>query len=108
MESVAEKRHRIVVRLLLEGLVLALVLAFGLWGIVIFGSQTEASETHSRMAQTAARYVVVCPTPDTSEKGAAPATAGDGADCAPKVRLHTSTSRQPGAGAAEQAHRGDN
>ena len=66
-------RHRalIVVRLLVEGLVLSLVLMFGLWGIVALGSQTVVRETHSPMAQSAPKYVAVCHAPDTAKKGAA-------------------------------------
>jgi hypothetical protein len=99
------KRHRahIVVRLLVEGLVLSLVLMFGLWGIVALGSQTVVRETHSSpMAQSAPKkYAAVCHAPDTSKKGAAAlGAAGGGGDCPPKDWPHTTTSRQPGAGLA--------
>ncbi len=91
-----------VTRLLVEGLVLALVLMFGLWGIVALGSQTVVRERHySPMAQSAPKYVAVCDAPDTSKKGAALGVAGDeGGDCPPKDWPHTTTSRQPGAGLA--------
>ena len=92
---------------MIEGLVLALVLAFWLWGMLTLGGRTVTSETHSPMVQTAPTDIVVCATPDTSEKGAAPPAAGEGADCPPKVRPHTTTSRQPGAGLAGQEHRRD-
>ena len=98
------KGHRahIVVGLLVEGLVLSLVLMFGLWGIVALGSQTVVRETHySPMAQSAPKkYVAVCHAPDTSKKGAALGVAGEGGDCPPKNWPHTTTSRQPGAGLA--------
>ncbi len=99
------KGHRahIVVRLLVEGSVLALVLMFWLWGIVELGSQTVVRETHySPKAQSAPKkYVVVCHAPDTSQKGAALlGAAGGGGDCPPKDWPHTPTSRQPGAGLA--------
>jgi hypothetical protein len=101
------ENYIVVVRLVLEGLVLALVLAFWLWGTLTLGSRTVASETHSPMVQTDLTDVVVCPAPDTSEKAATPTAAGEDADCPPKVRPHTTTSRQPGAGLARQEHRGD-
>ena len=90
------------VRLLVEGLVLSLVLMFGLWGIVELGSKTVVREAHSPMAQSAPKkYVALCHAPDTSKKGAALGAAGDeGGDCPAKDRPHTTTSRQPGAGLA--------
>jgi hypothetical protein len=98
------KGHRahIVVRLLVEGSVLALVLMIGLWGIVALGSQTVVRETHSPMAQSAPKYVAVCHAPDTSKKGAAllGAAGDEGGECPPKDWPHTTTSRQPGAGLA--------
>ncbi len=97
------KRHRahIVVRLFVEGLVLALVMMFGVWGIVALGSQTVVRETHSPMAQSAPKYVAVCHAPDTSKKGAALlGAAGEGGDCPQKDWPHTTTSRQPGTGLA--------
>jgi hypothetical protein len=67
-----------VVRLLVEGLVLSLVLMFGLWGIVELGSKTVVHEAHSPMAQSAPKYVAVCHAPDTSKKGTALGAAGGG------------------------------
>jgi hypothetical protein len=89
-----------VVRLLVEGLVLSLVLMFGLWGIVALGSQTVARETHPPMVQSAPKYVASCHAPDTSKKGAALGTTGEGGDCPAKDWPRTTTSRQPGAGLA--------
>ncbi len=89
------------VGLLVEGLVLALVMMFWLWGIVELGSKTVVREAHSPMAQSAPKkYVAVCHAPDTSKKGAALGAAGGGGDCPPKDWPHTTTSRQPGAGLA--------
>ena len=78
-------------------------------GIVTFGSQRVATQTYSRVTESAPTYAVVCSALERSEKGAAPPTAGiEGAPCPAKVRLHPTTSRQPGArGGAEQGHRGD-
>jgi len=91
------------VRLLLEGLVLALVLVFVLWAIFTFGRQSVAAETHPPVLGTAPTYAVGCSALETSQKGAAaPPTAGvEGADCPAKAWPHTTTSRRPGAGVAE-------
>jgi len=103
-----QRRYRIVVRLLLEGLGLALVLAFVVWAIITFGSQSVAVETHSPVAGTAPTYAVVCSALERSQKGAAPPTASvEGADCLAKAWPHTTTSRRPGARVAEQEHKGD-
>jgi hypothetical protein len=85
----SQQRHRIVVRLLLEGLVLALVLAFMLWAIVTLGKQSVAAETHSPVAGSApTSYAVECSVLETSRKGAAPPTAAvEGAHCPAKAGL---------------------
>ncbi len=107
-----EQREHIVVRLLVEGLVLSLVVMFGLWGMVVLGSQAVVRQTHSPMAQSAPpRYVAMCHAPDTSEKGAELGAAGEGAACPQKVLPHTTTSRHPGrhprAGLGRQEQRED-
>jgi hypothetical protein len=108
MDTGTEHRRR-VVRLLFEGSVLRIVVALVLSGVFILGNKGVTAEADSSVAGAApTRYVVACPLPEVSEKGAAPATtARDGTRCTPMVRHHTSTSRQPGAGVAEQARRGD-
>ncbi len=106
-----QRRNHIVGRLLVQGFVLALVL--GLWwqGLVAVGSHAVASETNASLA--AGRYPpegVECPVPRAPEKGSAQ-EAGvvglrkNGRDCTAKVWPHTTTSREPGAGLAERAHR---
>jgi hypothetical protein len=90
--------------------VLTLVVALVFSGVFILGNKGVTAEADSPVAGAApTRYMVACPLPEVSEKGAAPATtARDGARCTSMVRHHTSTSRQPGAaGVAEQARRGD-
>ncbi len=104
--QVSQQRRRIVVRLLLEGLVLALVLAVVLWAILTLGRQSVAVETHSTASGTIPTYAVECSALEASHKGAAPPTAGvEGADCpAAKAWSRATTSRRPGAGVAEQGH----
>jgi hypothetical protein len=105
-----EQRDHIVSRLLVQGSLLALVLMFGWWGIVLLGSHTLALEleTNSPTAGRYPTYVVECPVPETLKKGSAQADVGKkGKDCSAKAWPHTTTSRQPGAGPAEQAHRVD-
>jgi hypothetical protein len=106
-----EPRNHIVVRLLVQCFVLALVLGLGWQGVVVVGSQTLASETNSSL--TAGRYPtdgVECPVPRAPEKGSAQEAGiagviNKGGHCSAKVWPHTTTSRQPGAGLAERAHR---
>jgi hypothetical protein len=108
---VSEPSHRVVLRLSLEGSVLALVLAMLLWGIIIFGSKSVATERYSLAAGIAPASLVVCSAPQASEKGAATGDESTGADyynrCSAKKWPHTTTSRHPGVVAAERAHRGD-
>jgi len=104
-----EQRDHIVSRLLVQGSALALVLMFGWWGIVVLGSHTLALETNSPTAGRCPTYVVECPLAETLKKSSAQADVGRGKDCSAKAwpHTHTTTSRQPGAGPAEQAHRVD-
>ena len=89
--SLAQRRPN-ALRLVLEGLALAIVLTGLLGAIFIIGSQSVATQTPSQLTQSSASMeAVVCST-----------------HCRAKARPHTTTSRQPGArAAAEQGPRGD-
>ena len=100
-------------RLLMEGSVLGLVVGAWLWGILTLGAN------HAMVAQLPppsdgqhlpGYEVVACPGLQSPEEGVGSVGGGDGSGCLREVRshmAHMSTSRHPGAGLPEQAHRGD-
>jgi hypothetical protein len=90
-----ERRVNIVVRLLAESLVLVLLMAFGWWGMTTLGS-------HSLQAMRYLIYVAGCPLADTTlEKRWA------GGGCSKEGASHPITTRQPGGGLVEDAHRAE-
>ena len=95
----SEQLNQPIVRLVLEGLAVALVLALGLWGVLALGRQAVATESH--YYTPAGRIVLVdamvCLAPDNPKGSAEPvARVGKGAACPGKFRPYTSTSRQAG------------
>ena len=101
----------VVLRLSLQGSVLVLVVALLLWGILTIGSQGMVTERHSLAVVRAPTPPIGCSVPQASESGALPGDGGEGAEhyrrCSAKEWPHTTTSRQPGRGAGERAHRGE-
>lgn len=95
------RRNRSVAsRLVIEGLAVALVLAVGIWGVLVLGHQATATKSHhyTPVARIAVVDATVCLAPDTQEVGRAgeAVRAGKGAPCPEKYRSLTTTSRQPG------------
>jgi hypothetical protein len=80
-----ERRVNIVVKLLAQGLVVVLVMAFGWWGMTTLGS-------HSLQQMSEPIYVAGCPLADTLEKGSG------GVGCSKEGASHPISSRQPGVG----------
>ena len=107
----SEHPHRIVVlRLSLQGSVLVVVVALLLWAILTFGSNGVTAERRPLATLTAFSHPkIACFEGQASEKGALPGDGGEGADsyhrCSAKEWPHMTTSRQPGGGAGERAHR---
>ena len=100
-----EEAHRSVGRLVVQAALLAFVLAFEWSAMVSLGSHSVASESSYPTVDPYPAYILECPVPQPLKKGSA--QAGIGKDCSAKVRPHTMSSRKPGAGLPEQAHRGD-
>jgi hypothetical protein len=80
-----ERRVNIVVKLLAQGLVVVLLMAFGWWGMTSLGS-------HSLQAMREPIYVAGCPLSDTLQKGSG------GVGCSREGVSHPMTARRPGAG----------
>jgi hypothetical protein len=106
----AQRNRNVAVRLVLEGLVVALVLAVGMWGVLILGRQAAATESHhyTPVARIAVVDEMVCLAPDAQEEGSAGSTlrAGKGSGCPEKYRSVTTTSRQPGFGSSSKRSSG--
>ena len=90
------QRNRIVLRLLAEGSVVVVVMAFGCWGMANLGSQTLASESDSLAAMAGPIYVAGCPVAGTLERSSARGSIGKGGACSEGSRSHPFSSRQPG------------
>ena len=91
-----QRPRRIVLRLLAQGAVVVALLASGWWGISVLGVHTLASKSSAPLP----RYVAACPVGDTPQKGSR-----SGEVCSEKGASHPISSRQPGAGLGEHAHR---
>ena len=106
-----EQADHISLRLLIEGSVLGLVLGAWLWGVFTLGAHaTVAQQPPPSDGGSLLGYVVTCSGAQNPEEGAGSVGSGDGSGCLQEVRshmAHMSTSRHPGAGLPEQAHRGD-
>jgi hypothetical protein len=86
-----ERRVKIVVRLLAQGLVVVLLMAFGWWGMMTLGSD-------SLQAMRYPIYVAGCPLADTTlEKRSV------GGSCSKEGVSHPISSRQPGVRVVERA-----
>jgi hypothetical protein len=104
-----EPRLHLVLRLVAQGFVVVLVL--GWWGMTTLGSHTLASESDSPAAMAEPIYVGGCPVADTpeksSEKSSAQGGVGKGGGCSEEGISHPISSRRPGAGLGEHAHRAE-
>jgi hypothetical protein len=80
-----ERRVNIVARLLAQGLVVVLLMAFGWWGMTSLGRD-------SLQPMSEPLYVAGCPLADTLEKRSG------GVGCSKEGASHPISSRRPGAG----------
>jgi hypothetical protein len=101
-----EPRLHLVLRLVAQGFVVVL-LASVWWGMTTLGSDTLASESDSPAAMAEPIYVGGCPVADTLEKSSAQGGAGKGGGCSEEGGTHPISSRRPGAGLGEHAHRAE-
>jgi len=83
------QRLLIVVRLLAQGSVVMLTLAFGGWAMADLGSSTLT-------AQPEPIYVAGCPVPDRLDKSSAQGGVGKGCGCSKEGVSYPISSRQPG------------
>ena len=91
-----EQRLPIVLKLLAEGSVVVLVVAFGWWGMWNLGSDTLSSENDSLTAKRPPIYVAGCPVVDRlQEEGSVKGDASEGKGCSREGSSHPITSRQP-------------
>jgi hypothetical protein len=98
----------VVLRLLAQGFVLVVLLASGGWGVRTLGSHTLASEGDFPALRADTVYVGGCPVEDTLDKSSAQGEAGKkGGGCSEEGIPHPISSRQPGAGIGEHAHRSE-
>jgi hypothetical protein len=95
-------RLHIVGRLLAEGLVVVVVMAFGWWGMTTLGNYTLASEGDPLTAMGDSIYVAGCPVAETLQKSSAGGGVGKG--CSEGGSSDPITSRQPGVGLAKHGH----
>ncbi len=103
-----EPRIRVVLRLLAQGAVLVVALASGWWGITTLGGHTLASESDSPAGMASPIYVAGCPVTDTLDRSPAQGGAGKkGGHCSEEGVSYPISSRQPGAGLGEHAHRAE-
>jgi len=100
-----EPRLHLILRLVAQGFVV--VLASGWWGMRTLGSHTLASESDSPALVADPIYMGGCPVADTDtlDKSSAQGGAGKGGGCSEEGGTHPISSRQPGAGLGEYAHR---
>jgi hypothetical protein len=99
-----QQRLPIVLRLLAQGSVLMVVMAFGWWGMWNVGSDSLASESNTLKAMGDPIYVAGCPVPGPLEKSSARGGVGKGRGCSHEGSSHPITSRQPGVGLGGQVH----
>ncbi len=89
---------------------LELVLGAWLWGVFTLGAHAMvAQQPPPSDGGNLLGYVATCSGAHSPEEGVGSVSSGDGSGCLREVRshmTHMSTSRQPGAGLTEQAHRG--
>ena len=93
-----------VVRLLAQGSVVVLVIAFGWWGMWKVGSDTLSSQRDSLTAERSTIYVAGCPVPDPLKKSSARGGFGESRGCTEEGSSHPITSRQPGVGLGGRGH----
>src|SRR5215218_4401665 len=100
-----QQRLHIVARLLAQGSVVVLVVAFGWWGMWKVGSSTLASQSDSLTAERYPVYVAGCPVPDPLEKRSTRGGGvGEGRGCSQEGSTHPISSRQPGVRLVEHGH----
>ena len=95
-----QQRLPIVLRLLAQGSVVVLVVAFGWWGIWNVGSDTLGSQSDSLTATQDPIYVAGCPVPGPLQKSSRlGGGVEEGKGCSEEVLSHLiNTSRRPGGG----------
>ena len=102
-----KRRKHSAIRLSVEGLLTALVVGAWLWVVVCLGAQAMVAQTSPSGGEDfPGGYMLACPGAQGHKEGIGSAGA-DEAGCLREVRLHATTSRHPGSGLAEQAHRKD-
>jgi hypothetical protein len=99
-----QQRLHTVARLLAQGLVVVLVVAFGWWGMANVGSDSLASQSDSLTVARYPIYVAGCPVPSPLEKSSARGGIGKDTGCSHEGSTHPITSRQPGGGLDRHAH----
>ena len=100
-----QQRLHTVARLLAQGLVVVLVVAFGWWGMANVGSDSLASQSDSLTVARYPIYVAGCPVPGPLEKSSTRGGGvGEGRGCSQEGSTHPLSSRQPGVGVGRQAH----
>lgn len=83
-------------KLLLEGFVLMLVVAFWMGSLAALGNYSVTHQPRPP-AGTGVTYIYVCVVSERAEEGAAAGTGAKGAArCRPHLRPHIATSRKPG------------
>jgi hypothetical protein len=94
-----QQRLPIALRLLAQGSVVVLVVAFAWWGIWNIGSDTLASQSDSLTAPQDPIYVAGCPVPGPLEKSSRRGGVEEGKGCSEEDLSHLiNTSRRPGGG----------
>jgi hypothetical protein len=97
-------------KLLLEGCVLTLVVAFWVGGLAALSDYWVAHQPRSP-AGTGVTYIYACGASERVEEGGPAAntgTKGSAAGCRPYLRPHMATSRKPGVAPSERVPRGEN
>ena len=100
-----EREHNNAIRLSVEGSLTAFVVGAWLWGVVSLGAQAMVAQMPLSSNEDLPGYVLACPAALSSEEDIGSAGSDDG--CLREVRSHVETSRQPGTGLTEHAHRAD-
>jgi len=99
-----QQRLPIVFRLLAQGSVLMVVMAYGWWGLWNVGSDSLASDSNTLTAMGDPMYVAGCPVPDPLEEGSTRGGIDGSRDCTEEGSYHQISSRQPGVRLGGQAH----
>jgi hypothetical protein len=99
-----QQRLPIIFRLLAQGSVLMVVMAYGWWGMWNVGSDSLASDSNTLTAMEGPIYVAGCPVGDPLEEGSTRGGIDGSRDCSEEGFYHQMSSRQPGVRLGGQAH----